>query len=108
MMLLLVSVLIFGKEINGATSWFEFGSFRVQPSEFAKIATALAIAKYLSTFNVKVNSIKSYFRIAAIILTPAILIFLQNDTGSAIVYFIFVLVLYREGISESILLIGFL
>lgn len=107
MMLLLVSVLIFGKEINGATSWFEFGSFRVQPSEFAKIATALAIAKYLSTFNVKVNSIKSYFRIAAIILTPAILIFLQNDTGSAIVYFIFVLVLYREGISESILLIGF-
>jgi len=107
MMVLLVSVLIFGKEINGATSWFEVGSFRVQPSEFAKIATALAIAKYLSTFNVKVDSVKSYFRIAVIILTPAFLIFLQNDTGSAIVYFIFVLVLYREGISESILLIGF-
>jgi rod shape determining protein RodA len=107
MMFLLVSVLIFGKEVNGAISWFQIGSFRVQPSEFAKVATALAIAKYLSTFNVKINTIKSYFRIAVIILTPAILIFLQNDTGSAIVYFIFVLVLYREGISESILLIGF-
>lgn len=107
MMFLLISVLIFGKEINGATSWFQIGSFRVQPSEFAKIATALAIAKYLSTFNVKINTIRSYIRLAALILTPAILIFLQNDTGSAIVYFVFILVLYREGISESILLIGF-
>ena len=108
MILLLVAVLIFGKEINGATSWFQIGSFRVQPSEFAKIATALAISRYLSAFNVKINSFKSYIRLAAIILLPAVLILLQNDTGSALVYFVFILVLYREGISESILLIGLL
>ncbi|MBI9054069.1 MAG: rod shape-determining protein RodA [Bacteroidales bacterium] len=107
LMLVLVAVLIFGKEVNGATSWFQVGSFRVQPSEFAKIATALAIARYLSTFNIKINTVKSYFRLAGIILFPALLIFLQNDTGSALVYFAFILVLYREGISESILLIGF-
>jgi len=107
LMLVLVAVLIFGKEINGATSWFVIGSFRVQPSEFAKTATALAIARYLSTFNVKINTIKSYIRLAGIILLPALLIFLQNDTGSALVYCAFVFVLYREGISESILLIGF-
>jgi rod shape determining protein RodA len=107
LMLVLIAVLIFGKEVNGATSWFQIGSFRVQPSEFAKIATALAIARYLSTFNIKINTVKSYFRLAGIILFPALLIFLQNDTGSALVYFAFILVLYREGISESILLIGF-
>lgn len=106
MIFILIAVLIFGKEVHGATSWFQVGSFRVQPSEFAKIATALAIARYLSTFNVKINNIKSYLKIAGIILVPALLIFLQNDTGSALVYFAFIIVLYREGISESILLIG--
>lgn len=103
----LIAVLLFGKEVHGATSWFQVGNFRVQPSEFAKIATALVIARYLSGFNVKINTLKSYFKLAGIILLPAILIFLQNDTGSALVYFAFILVLYREGISESILLIGF-
>ena len=107
MIFALIAVLVFGTKVHGATSWFQIGSFRVQPSEFAKIATALAIARYLSTFNVKINTLKSYYKLAGIILLPAILIFLQNDTGSAIVYFVFVLVLYREGISESILIIGF-
>jgi rod shape determining protein RodA len=103
---LLISVLIFGKEVHGATSWFEIGNFRLQPSEFAKIATALALARYISSYNVQLNNIKSYLRIAAIILIPAFLILLQNDTGSALVYSTFIIVLYREGISENILLLG--
>ncbi len=106
MLFILVAVLIFGKEVHGAKSWFEIGAIRIQPAEFTKIATALAIARYLSSFNVQINTLKSYVRLAAIILVPSILIFLQNDTGSALVYFVFILVLYREGISESILILG--
>ena len=104
---MLIAVLLFGKEVNGAKSWFELGSIRIQPAEFAKIATALAIARYLSSYNVQINQFKTYLKLAALILVPSILIFLQNDTGSAIVYFVFILVLYREGISENILLLGF-
>lgn len=107
MILLLVAVLVLGKEVHGATSWFEIGGVRIQPSEFAKIATALALAKYLSSFNVQINTFKSYWKIALIILLPSLLILIQNDTGSALVYFSFILVLYREGLSESILLFGF-
>jgi len=106
MMFLLIAVLLFGREVHGATSWFEIGSFRIQPAEFAKIATALALARYLSTFNVQLNTLKAYIRVAAIILAPALLIFLQNDTGSALVYFAFIFVLYREGLSASVLLLG--
>lgn len=106
MILLLIAVLIFGKEVHGAKSWFEIGRFSIQPAEFAKIATALVLARYLSSYNVQINTLKSYLRVAAIILIPSLLILLQNDTGSALVYFVFILVLYREGISESILLLG--
>ncbi len=106
MILLLIAVLILGREVHGAKSWFEIGNIRIQPSEFTKIATALALARYLSSFNVQINTLKSYLRVAAIILIPSLLILLQNDTGSALVYFVFILVLYREGISESILLLG--
>ncbi len=107
MIFLLIAVLIFGKEVHGAKSWFEIGRFHIQPAEFAKIATALVLARYLSSYNVQINTLKSYLRVAAIILIPSLLILLQNDTGSALVYFVFILVLYREGISESILLLGF-
>lgn len=107
MIFILILVLVFGTKVHGATSWFEIGNFRLQPAEFAKIATALALARYLSSHNVQINTLKSYIRVAVIILLPAFLILLQNDTGSALVYFVFVLVLYREGISESILLFGF-
>src|SRR6056297_598771 len=104
--LMLILVLFFGVEVNSAKSLFQFGSFRIQPAEFAKIATALAIARYLSAYNVQINTFKSYWRLAAIILAPAILIFLQNDTGSALVFFVFILVLFREGLSVEILLLG--
>lgn len=107
MLLLLISVLLFGKEVHGARSWFEFGDFRVQPAEFAKFATALALAKYLSSFNVKLYSIHSFIIISAIIFFPALLIVLQNDTGSALVYISFILVLYREGLSGKFLFMGF-
>ncbi|MFO7827021.1 MAG: rod shape-determining protein RodA [Bacteroidales bacterium] len=107
MIFLLIIVLFFGIEVHGAQSWFQIGGIRIQPTEFAKIATALVIARYLSSYNVQINTFKSYWRLAAIILIPSILTFLQNDTGSALVYFVFFLVLFREGISAEIILLGF-
>ncbi|MBU8892390.1 MAG: rod shape-determining protein RodA [Bacteroidales bacterium] len=106
LIVVLIGVLIFGKEIHGARSWYELGNIRIQPAEFAKIATALALARYLTSYNLQINTVKSYVRIAAIILIPSVLILMQNDTGSALVYFAFIFVLYREGISESIILLG--
>ena len=108
MIVLLLAVLIFGVEVNGARSWFEFGSVRFQPAEFTKFATCLAIARYLSQYNFKIHKFKSLFIIGLILLTPATLILLQNDTGSALVYSVFILVLYREGLSGFILLLALL
>ncbi|NTX00083.1 MAG: rod shape-determining protein RodA [Geobacteraceae bacterium] len=102
----LLSVLIGGKEIAGSKSWFEIGSFAIQPAEFAKFSTNLAIARYLSGLNINVNSLKTKLLPLAIIGLPAILILLQNDTGSALVYSAFVLVLYRQGLSGNLLVIG--
>jgi len=97
MIILLVAVLLFGKEVNGARSWFEFGFFRLQPAEFTKIAVALALSKLLSHESFRMFNIKSLAYIAVVIGTPAILIIFQNDTGSSLVYGAFILVLYREG-----------
>lgn len=107
-LLLLIVVLVFGKEVAGSKSWIEIGSFALQPSEFAKFATNLALAKYLSTVQLNLKDIKQVLRAGIIILAPAGLIFLQNDTGSALVYFSFILVLYREGFSGNFLVLGFL
>ena len=106
--LLLIVVLFVGKEIHGAKSWFEFGFFRLQPAEFAKVGTAMALARYVNSKNFNIKKSKDVFKSAAIILFPAILIYIQPDTGSALVYFAFVLVLYREGLPGGILLIGIL
>jgi rod shape determining protein RodA len=103
--LLLMAVLVVGTEINGAKSWFVLGGSQIQPSEFAKPAVAFAIAKYLSGFNLKINSFRSYIITAAIIFTPALLILLQPDAGSSMVFFAFLLPVYREGFPVSILLI---
>lgn len=103
---LLILVLFIGKEVNGARSWFDFGGFAFQPSEFCKFATALALASYMNSFGFKLKRFKSIAIIAAIILTPALFILLQNDTGSALVYFSFILVLYREGLSGVVLFFG--
>lgn len=106
MIFLLLLVLVVGKEINGARSWFSIGGFRLQPSEFAKFATGLALARYMSTFDFTLKSLRSLVIIALIIFTPAAFIVLQNDTGSALVYFAFVLVLFREGLSGLFLFLG--
>lgn len=104
----LIAVLLFGKEIAGSRSWFQIGSFGIQPAEFAKVATALALSKYLSTFNITIKRFKSLFFSLLIILVPAALILLQNDTGSALIFIAFIFVLYREGLPGGILLLGVL
>lgn len=104
--LLLVAVLLVGAATKGATSWFAIGGFKIQPSEFSKFATNLALAKYLSTLNIRMTDLKTKMTAAAIIGLPAVLILLQNDTGSALVYGAFILVLFREGLSGNFLLIG--
>jgi rod shape determining protein RodA len=104
--LLLLGVLIGGKEIAGSKSWFEIGSFAIQPAEFAKFSTNLAIARYLSGLNINVDNLKTKLIPVAILGLPALLILLQNDTGSALVYAAFVLVLYRQGLSGNLLVIG--
>lgn len=106
-MFILILVLLFGTEINGATSWFKIGGFALQPSEFAKFATGLALAKYLSTLNIKFEHFKTKVMAIAIIAFPALLILLQNDTGSTLVYTAFIFVLFREGLSGNVLLLGF-
>lgn len=106
LLLLLILVLVIGKEINGARSWLAIGGFTIQPSEFAKFATALALSRFMSTFGFKIHRLKSLVTIAAIIFVPVVLILLQNDTGSALVYFSFVFVLYREGLSGVVLFFG--
>ena len=105
---LLVLVLFFGTEIHGAKSWFTLGGLSIQPAEFGKFATGLALAKYMSSFGFKLQRFKSLVSISAIIFLPALLILLQNDTGSALVYFSFILVLYREGLSGVVLFFGIL
>jgi rod shape determining protein RodA len=104
--LLLVLILFIGTEVNYSKSWFMIGGFGLQPAEFGKFATALALAKYMSSYNFKLARFKSLVIIATIILLPAFLIYMQNDTGSALVYFVFILVLYREGLSEAVLFFG--
>ena len=104
---LLVMVLLIGKEVAGARSWIQIGGFAIQPAEFAKFATNLALAKYLSSIQLNLKDLKQIIRAAVIIFTPAALIFLENDTGSALVYSAFILVLYREGFSGNILILGF-
>jgi rod shape determining protein RodA len=99
-------VILFGKEIAGSKSWFQVGGFSIQPSEFAKFATALALAKYLSKIDLNINKISTKFVAAIIIVFPSFLILLQYDTGSAMVFSAFILVLYREGLSGNLLLAG--
>jgi rod shape determining protein RodA len=104
--LLLIGVLFRGAMTGGATSWFELGPFKFQPSEFAKFATALAVAKYYNNIHIKNISLQDKLKTYGIILLPFLLIILQNDLGTALVYTSFVLVLYREGLSGNILIFG--
>lgn len=102
----LMAVLVIGTKISGSRSWFQIGSFGLQPSEFAKFITCLALAKYLSSYNIKLSRFKNIFNAGAIICLPALLILLQPDTGSTLVYISLILVLFREGLSGNFLIIG--
>ncbi len=107
-LLLLITVLFFGREVNGARSWFEVGPLRLQPAEFAKLSVCLVLAKELSAHNVNLQKFRTLMRIAAILAVPAVLILLQNDTGSALVYASFAFVLYRQGMSGTYMLLAVL
>ena len=104
-MLSLIGVFFIGKTVNGATSWYAIGGFTLQPSEFAKFATALAVAKYISDLQTNIKTIKDQLKTALIIFVPAFLILLQNDAGSTIVYAAFFFVFYREGIPQIYLIL---
>jgi len=108
MLLLLILVLVLGREINGAKSWFVIGGLTLQPSEFAKVGTALALTGFLSSKRQDLTKFKSIISAASIIISPAILVSLQPDMGSAIVYFSLFLVLFREGMSPYVFVSGLL
>ena len=105
-LLSLIGVLLFGIEVNGAKSWFDFGFMRIQPAEFAKVACCLALAKFLSRLNMSLEKTKNKIIAIALILLPVIFVILQNDTGSALVYSTFIIVLYRFGLPATLLIIG--
>ena len=102
----LILVLIIGKKIGGARSWFAIGNFTLQPSEFAKTATLLLLSSYLSQFNASLSKWSVKIKAMLIIAAPALLILLQPDAGSTLVYMALILVLYREGLSGNYLVIG--
>lgn len=103
---LLIVVLVIGSEVSGSKSWFQIGSFAIQPAEFAKFATNLALARFFSSQHINIKDLRTRIVPLIILSIPALLILLQNDTGSALVYGSFILVLYRMGLSGNYLLAG--
>ena len=104
--MLLLIVVLFMPAVKGAKSWFQFGGFSIQPSEFAKLGCSLAFARYLSLINVRTQNIKNRIIAASLVVIPALLIMIQPDPGTMLVFIGFVFVLYREGLSGNVLLIG--
>ena len=105
-LILLVLTLFIGTVTNGGQSWINFGIFKLQPSEFAKFATALALAKYVGDINTDLGQRQTQPGLWLMVLIPAGLILLQHDTGSALVFLAFLLPFFREGLSHYILLVG--
>jgi rod shape determining protein RodA len=104
--ILLLFVVLFMPAIKGAHSWFKIGSFTIQPAEFAKFATALALARFLSTTGVKIASFSTKIKTFYFLIVPLVLIVLEPDPGTGLVFLSFILVLYREGMSGNFLLAG--
>ena len=100
--MLLIAALLFGREVNGAKAWFEFGSIRVQPVEFVKIAVALMMARVMSDYSFNINRFTDLVKVALVIMIPFAIIVLQNDTGSGLVLGAFIFVLFREGLTKYI------
>ena len=105
-LLSLAGLFVFGKTVKGQANWYSFGSFGLQPAEFAKAATALAIAKYLSDVQVNLKDVNRQLQVLGIIFLPVLLI-APHDPGSALIYTMFVIVLYREGLPSWYLWTGF-
>ena len=104
-MLVLLYTALFGDTVSGSRSWLVLGPVRVQPSEFAKLASALALARFLSHYELDVTEWKSFVMALGLILLPSVLVLLQNDTGTALVFLSLVLVLYREGMHHMLLVL---
>lgn len=104
---LLVVVLFVGAVTKGGQSWIDFGPFKFQPAEFAKFATALALAKFMSSLDIDYRQLRTKLIAWTIVLVPATIIILQHDTGSALVFASFLLPMYREGMSPQIIIFGF-
>ncbi|MGO1751564.1 MAG: rod shape-determining protein RodA [Psychroflexus sp.] len=107
-LLSLLGLLFFGKTIAGQTAWYSFGSFSIQPAEFVKATVALAMAKYLSEIDVNLKRFKNQLKAFVIILLPILLIMLQPDAGSALIYLSFAIPLYREGLPHWYLTLAIL
>ncbi|MFD2162530.1 rod shape-determining protein RodA [Paradesertivirga mongoliensis] len=105
-LILLVVVLFVGRNVGGNQAWIPIGSFRLQPSEFAKFSTCLLLAKYLSSTNLKLQDFQTLLICGLILVIPTALIMLQPDTGSALTFTSLIFVLYREGLSGYTLVIG--
>ena len=103
---MLLLALVAGKEVNGARAWFEIAGLRLQPGEFAKVATCLAVSKVLSRFNAKADSLKTLSIIGGLLALPGIIILLQNDTGSMLMYVAYIILLYRLGLSPIFPILG--
>lgn len=106
-LLSLAGLFVFGKTIAGQTAWYSFGSFSIQPAEFVKIATALALAKYISSVDISLQNFSHQLRCFLIIGLPIALVLMQPDPGSAMVYFAFIFPLFREGLPGIYLWLGF-
>ena len=105
-LLLLVGTLIWGVKVGGHSSWFQWGSTQFQPTEFAKLACAMALAKHLDKATVKLTQLKTQLTLCFIILLPVGLILLQGDVGSSLVFSAFIIMFYREGFPPFLILIG--
>jgi len=105
-LLLLVAVLFFGKEIKGATSWFDFGGFSFQPSELAKFGVSIALAAYINTYSTNFRIFRHQLAAMALFMVPLVLILLQPDAGSALVFLSFFIVLFREGFPATYYILG--
>lgn len=106
MILLLAGVLVFGREVNGAKAWFEIGAFRFQPAEFTKMATAMLLARYVSSTGVKLTDFSSQLKVFLILGLPIGLIMLQPDFGSVIIFASLIIPMYREGFPSIYLILG--
>ncbi|MNX30016.1 Rod shape-determining protein RodA [compost metagenome] len=107
-LLSLAGLFVFGKTIAGQRCWYGFGNFTIQPSEFAKAATALALAKYLSDTQINLKDVNRQIQALAIVFLPVLLILPQPDPGSALIYSVFIIVLYREGLPAWYVWTGFI